>query len=1005
MSPDSPHDQLPDSISAEATHERSFKGGARSDLHKWWARRPALLARITTYLALTEKQAPDHTFLSSLGAVNPSSTTLAKAIADVRDARWLWAWREEEYDRERCNLEGYNPWTPSTPKVLDPFAGAGSIPWEALQLGCDAYASDLNPVAYLILRATIEYPARFASANSEIAGSGSGGTWNGLVEELKFWALRLKALAEPRVESLFGLGVENQLPAYYIWCRVTRCHNQTCRSLIPIQSSCRLSTNNADRATQLWVRFQARSDSIESEIVNQESAPRASRHPVCVNCGKPILVDSLKDSDTAPILAALVTRSGRKTAYMAVHPEERNRFAPWTPENTDRTEALLALPLGRHLQRELPGGPFEAVKRRGAKTFRDLFSPRQFLVALEYSFAISEVREEMLARGLLKETVDAVLTYLGFFLGDLVDTNSMLCDWDLYRQVGSGSFTRAAPVLSCVFVERVATGLVDKWLATTLPAIQSRSSIQRVGTVRLCDAAQLPFDDGSFDAIVTDPPYYDSIPYSELADFFWVWECGVNTDLQTSHGHFNEAELVENRASRADQDRKGLLPALRESFRVLKPGRLFAMLLTSRTRNSFEEYVGLAQQSGFDLVNVKTLREKRINARRCDDDITFLIYFRKPHLKQLRENLKANPTAVLEAAESGKSVLYEGLAKLLLDELDEDDITDLIPQGAKGTRLEMVMEVVAEEDPRALLSNRVGLVSVRGMARKLGLNDKVIRERGPIDALLSHFGFSLPSPVADEGLSQVQQRLARMITKIRLARDREDIRGPFLDGCIAIERLLRMSVWGWAELAFRSDRDRRLLEILSHAGSTRKATLDRLTFGDVVALFRGLPDAIAQSEAGNLMKNKFGRPHPYLPNNRQTKLAERLGKIVPERNRAAHDDKEEFWNITPLVALRDHAALVLDSAITLLDDMALASAVPRLVVAIQEIRDQWNRITYRLNLDNGQDVEARFTKPINLGKHYLYFGSGTNPRPVDPLALPVESLGRVPEPEEVIDRV
>src|SRR5260370_42067 len=49
------------------------------------------------------------------------------------------------------------------PKVLDPFAGGGAIPLEAMRLGCDVTAVDINPVAWFILKCTLEYPQRLAN--------------------------------------------------------------------------------------------------------------------------------------------------------------------------------------------------------------------------------------------------------------------------------------------------------------------------------------------------------------------------------------------------------------------------------------------------------------------------------------------------------------------------------------------------------------------------------------------------------------------------------------------------------------------------------------------------------------------------------------------------------------------------------------------------------------------------------------------------------------------------
>jgi len=296
---------------------------------------------------------------------------------------------------------------------------------------------------------------------------------------------------------------------------------------------------------------------------------------------------------------------------------------------------------------------------------------------------------------------------------------------------------------------------------------------------------------------------------------------------------------------------------------------------------------------------------------------TFLIYLRKPFIKPVREGLKANPAVVLEAAEGGKPVLYEGLARMLLDVLEEDEIALMIPQGAKGTPLEMVMEVVAEEDPRALLRERLGTQGIRVLARQIGIPEETIRARGPIDSLLAHFGFSLPSPAKEEGVTQVKATLTLMASKIRLAKEKVDIRGPFLSGCAAIEKLLKVSVWGWASLAFRAERDQELIDILNQENPARKFQLDRLSFGDILDLFKRLPDAIARSDAGFLIQQKFGRPYPYLPN-KPAKMADRIREIVSLRNKVEHD-KGGFWTNSTVANLIESTASALEKAADLLD--------------------------------------------------------------------------------------
>src|SRR5205823_5846463 len=67
-------------------------------------------------------------------------------------------------ERARRRILDCNQGVP--PRVLDPFAGGGAIPLEALRLGCEVEASDLNPVAVLILKGTVEYPQRYGQPNS-----------------------------------------------------------------------------------------------------------------------------------------------------------------------------------------------------------------------------------------------------------------------------------------------------------------------------------------------------------------------------------------------------------------------------------------------------------------------------------------------------------------------------------------------------------------------------------------------------------------------------------------------------------------------------------------------------------------------------------------------------------------------------------------------------------------------------------------------------------------------
>ena len=132
-------------LSEEARREKAIRHGHISTLHVWWARRPLVVARAAVLGALlTEEAGVDENFIARL------------CRWEVHDGdpagRYL-------LDHARALIRQRFGETP--PRVLDSFAGGGSIPLEALRLGAEACAVEYNPVAYLILKATLEYPQRY----------------------------------------------------------------------------------------------------------------------------------------------------------------------------------------------------------------------------------------------------------------------------------------------------------------------------------------------------------------------------------------------------------------------------------------------------------------------------------------------------------------------------------------------------------------------------------------------------------------------------------------------------------------------------------------------------------------------------------------------------------------------------------------------------------------------------------------------------------------------------
>ena len=169
----------------------------------------------------------------------------------------------------------------------------------------------------------------------------------------------------------------------------------------------------------------------------------------------------------------------------------------------------------------------------------------------------------MSARGIQEGAVEAVMAYLAFFVGHLVNSNSMLCHWDRHRQAAGTALARHAAIPHRVFVERNPVGFLNQWLSTVVATFKACEALPRAATVRLADAANLPFQDDYFDAIVTDPPYYDSVQYAELASYFWVWESWICPPIESSFGRAAMARAIETkRGDDANAYREGHVQSL-----------------------------------------------------------------------------------------------------------------------------------------------------------------------------------------------------------------------------------------------------------------------------------------------------------------------------------------------------------------------------------------------------------------------------------------------------------
>lgn len=418
-----------------------------------------------------------------------------------------------------------------SPLVVDPFAGGGSIPLEALRLGCDAFASDLNPVACLILKVLLE----------DIPRQGPK-----LAEELRQAGAEIKAQAEKEIGEFYPADPGGATPIAYLWARTIRCEAAGCGAEIPLLRSRWLCKKaNRRRALRIVVKRAKPAGRpapgpprIEFEIFEPKSEAEAEGGTVarakatCPAChivlppervraqlaaqrsGAEVIFDADGRRTGGARLLAVVTLKPGQTGRHYRLPAEADYRAVYAAAERLKTVAAQKLPNGLSPVPDEPLPPIGTlgfrVQRYGMLQWGDLFTARQKL-------ALATV-----ARG-GRRTASRVAAAVA---GRIADRGGSLCRWDLGAEKVNSTFGRQALPLVWDFAEACPVEDTSGGLCGALRLVAkcaAAGASTRPGRAEPADARRSPLPTSAAGVWFTDPPYYDAVPYADLSDFFLVW--------------------------------------------------------------------------------------------------------------------------------------------------------------------------------------------------------------------------------------------------------------------------------------------------------------------------------------------------------------------------------------------------------------------------------------------------------------------------------------------------
>ena len=625
-------DYLPlDDLNAISAKEKKHPKHPVALVHYWPARRPTTVSRAAIYAALVsgprsgDERAEAAAFVRRLAAFKPDPGIVEEAGGRIRKAHGG-----------------------RTPKVLDLFAGGGAIPLEAARLGCESHALDYNPVAHLIELCTLVYPQTFGPKLADDFEHWSGVVLERMRAEVGdlYPAVQVPATEDVAKQAeLFGGAGEPPSPSGLvdpvacIRVRTVPCRRPGCTAPVPLVRQAWLRKKGGVVAAVPEIEDGDRlgwrivSGATARDVSGQEEQTGAGQ-AVCVACHTPAPADHVKDMAVAgrmkESLAAVVVDGRRSKLYL-------NPSTSTTQPKEDIIEERLRA-LERALDCERPhevlqGKLRDQLPNYGVNTYRELFTTRQLLILFTLVKHIRQAHAEMRREGMAKDRALALATFFAMAFGRFVIAFNKFARWEpsVQRTLGAIGDRQALKMLydfSEINCFENTAGCLPFALDREAYCIRELARVGNPSTVTRGNAEKLFYDDETFDAVVTDPPYYSSIYYADLSAFFYVWLKRIVGDLHPEHFTLpappkrREAVAQPSEhggdAAKANDHYQGLMRrSFAEARRVLKPGAPLVCVYAHRTTEGWATLIRALVDAGMTVTEawpVQTESRGRVNA-------------------------------------------------------------------------------------------------------------------------------------------------------------------------------------------------------------------------------------------------------------------------------------------------------------------------------------------------------------------------------------------------------
>ena len=625
-------------ISVESVRERSTgRNPPPNRIHVWFARRPHATSRAAVLGGLLPADIKKEGVLKLLGI--PTGVDLRRAEEEIMKAKadgkrlkynpfyWKKSYKHTPSETELSFLHSIlrESWGIERPLVVDPMAGGGTIPFEAMRLGLPVVAGDLNPVAFICLKGTLEYPAKFGKK---------------LLPAVEKFCMEIHEGAKRELEEFFPKQPGEKVYAY-LWARTIEC--SSCGLVIPLSPNWWIvRTGRDEKSVAVKLVLPEKGNICSFELVtnpgrhglNPDKGTVKDGSAECPRCHTVIDGEEVKRLAQGgqmkhQLYCVCIKKGVGKRA-------RRDFRAPTKQENeaVEKAEKRLKekLPeweaLGLFPNEALP----EGLKTReplnfGMRRWCDLFNPRQLLTHLTYLEKFQQAKKKLFAGA--KEGSEewefaaAVATYGSMVFDACVDYNSLFSRWDNTRNKVANTMSLQAFPFKWSYAECEHSQVLWSWaLSKVLDALKEIVELlpknPPIPTVYCGSSTRLPLEDKSVPCIVVDPPYAENVMYAEVSDFFYVWlKCllgDIFPDVFKTTLTEKEEEAVANPArfrgmgesakKLAQEDYRTKMEAcFREMYRVLQDNGTLTVMFTHRAAEAWSSLATALMNAGFTFIS------------------------------------------------------------------------------------------------------------------------------------------------------------------------------------------------------------------------------------------------------------------------------------------------------------------------------------------------------------------------------------------------------------------